>query len=124
MILKTDTDTGGETYVGNDLELLALAVLGLRDRLFQPGDTLAVEFLSTGDAQVQLATVSTHERAELLADVLQNAQSVVLGQGGEEVLERVALVATTRELLQLGHDFLLVGRRQSRGSDDRSQLAV
>lgn len=82
-----------------------------------------VKYLSTGDVQVQLAPVSTHESAELLANVLQNTQSVVLGQRGEEVLDGVPLV-TTSELLEFRHDLLLVSTRQSRGTDDRSQLAV
>lgn len=67
--------------------------------------------------------MSTHESAELLANILQNTQSVVLGQRGEEVLEGVSLV-TTSELLEFRHDLLLVSTRQSRGTDDRSQLAV
>lgn len=127
LLSQTRTETTwiqGGTHVGDDLELLALAVLGLRNSLFETRDALAVEFLSRSDVQVELAAVSTHQGAELLADVLEDAQAVVLGQGGEEVLEGVALVATARELLQLGDDFLLVGACQGRCPDDRCQLAV
>lgn len=79
--------------------------------------------LSTGDVQVDLTTVSTHKGTELLANAFQNAQPVVLSQGVEEVLEDVTLV-TTRELLELTNNLLLVRSREGRGADDRGQLAV
>ena len=67
--------------------------------------------------------MSTHKGTELLANAFQNAQPVVLSQGVEEVLEDVTLV-TTRELLELTNNLLLVRSREGRGANDRGQLAV
>ena len=67
--------------------------------------------------------MSTHESTELLADSLQNTQPVVLGQGGQEVLQDVTLVSTS-DLLELLDDGLLVVGREGRGADDGGELAV
>lgn len=72
-------------------------------------------YRSAGDGHLDLTLGSTHQGAKLLAHALKNAQTVVLGQGGEEVLHGLAL--HTKGLLQLGNDLLLVlsaegGRRQ------------
>lgn len=67
--------------------------------------------------------MSTHESAELLTDGLQNTQPVVLGQGGQEVLQDVTLVSTS-DLLELLDDGLLVVGREGRGTDDGGELAV
>lgn len=67
--------------------------------------------------------MSTHKGTELLANAFQNAQPVVLSQGVEEVLKDVTLV-TTRELLELTNNLLLVRSREGRGANDRGQLAV
>lgn len=65
----------------------------------------------------------THQRPELVTDALQHAQPVVLGQRAQEVLQDLALVAAD-QLLQLGHDLLLVADGQGRRADDGGQLAV
>lgn len=67
--------------------------------------------------------MSTHESAELLTDSLQNTQPVVLGQGGQEVLQDVTFVSTS-DLLELLDDGLLVVGREGRGTDDGGELAV
>lgn len=64
-----------------------------------------------------------HQRPELVTDALQHAQPVVLGQRAQEVLQDLALVAAD-QLLQLGHDLLLVADGQGRRADDGGQLAV
>ena len=80
-------------------------------------------YLSTGDVQLNLTTVSTHESRELLADTLEQTETVVLSEGVEEVLEDVGLVGTSN-LLQLLDDLLLVTDSEGRGGDDAGQLAV
>lgn len=67
--------------------------------------------------------MSTHEGGELVADTLEETETVVLSQSSEEVLEDVALVGTGN-LLQLLDDLLLVGDSEGRGGDDGGQLAV
>jgi len=66
---------------------------------------------SAGDSQLDLAPSSAHQLAELMADALQETQSVVLGEGGEEVLDGVGLVLPAGVLLELGNDggFVLGG---------------
>lgn len=66
----------------------------------------------------------THKGTELLANTLKSTQPIVLGQSVEEVLQDVALVSATGELLQLGNDLLLVGGGEGRGADDGGELAV
>jgi len=67
--------------------------------------------------------VSAHESSELLADTLEGAQTVVLGQSSEEVLQNVTLVGTGN-LLELGNDLLLVGVGEGWGTEDSTQLLV
>lgn len=67
--------------------------------------------------------MSTHESGELLADTLEETETVVLSQSVEEVLEDVALVGTSN-LLQLLDNLLLVGDSEGRGGEDGDQLAV
>ena len=80
-------------------------------------------YLSTVNGKINLTTVSTHESTELLANSLQNTQPVVLGQGGQEVLQDVTLVSTS-DLLELLDDGLLVVGGEGRGADDGGELAV
>lgn len=79
--------------------------------------------LSGGDAQLDLAAVSAHQSAELLADALEGAETVVLGKSGEEVLQDVGLVGTG-DLLELLNDLLLVGDGQGGSAEDGGQLGV
>lgn len=137
-------------YLGDNLELLALAEVGLGDGLLETVDGLLVKFLgffvssgsrqyksaqsetgsaeyrgmylSAGDVEVDLTTVSTHQSRKLLADTLQQTQTVVLSKGLEEVLDNVTLV--TGKLLELLDDLGLVGGSQGGSGDETGQLAV
>lgn len=82
-------------------------------------------YRSTRDGQLNLALGSTHQLPKLLADALQQAQSVVECQGVEEVLHGFPLVARcSGVLLQLGDDGGLVLDAEGRCLHDRSQLGV
>jgi hypothetical protein len=112
-----------EAYLGDNLELLALAVLRLGNGLLEAVDGLGVELLSGGDAQLDLAAVSAHQGSELLADTLEGAETVVLSESGEEVLQDVGLIGTG-DLLELLNDLLLVGDGQGGSAEDGVQLGV
>lgn len=82
-----------------------------------------ITHLSTGNAELDLTTVSAHQSRKLLHNSLQQAQTVVLSQGVEEVLHNVALVRAGN-LVELLHDLLLVAGREDRGLEDGGQLGV
>ena len=77
---------------------------------------------SAGDGHLDLAAGRGHQLGELLGDALEDAQTVVVGQGGEEVLD--GRVGGARLLLELGDDGRLVGGSQGRGAEDAGQLGV
>jgi hypothetical protein len=79
--------------------------------------------LGGGDVQLDLTAVSAHEGSELLADGLKGTETVVLGQGEEEVLQDVTLVGTG-DLLELGDDLELVGMGEGGSTEDGTQLGV
>lgn len=135
-----------KAYLGDNLKLLALAILRLGDSLLDAGDGLVIEFLdpsqystiaaphriicngkktnlSRSDIKLNLTTVSTHESRELLTDTIQLAQPVILSEHGEEVLHNTALVGAD-QLLQLLDDLLLVVGGEGGGADDGCELAV
>ena len=132
-----------KTYLGDNLELLALAELGLGDGLFNALDGLVVEFLSTafsiflpfsitnilrtylstGNAQLNLALVRTNKRLKLLNHTLQQSQTVVLSQSSQEVLENLVLVAAGNGL-QFLDDLLLVADTQSRCVENGGEFGV
>lgn len=78
--------------------------------------------LSAGDNHLDLAAGSRDNLAKLLRNALQEAQSVVLGEGFEEVLERGA--AGTGLLDELGHDRRPVGGGQGGRGEDDIELGV
>lgn len=78
--------------------------------------------LSAGDGHLNLTTDSRDNPAKLLNHAVQETQSVVLGEGVEEVLE--GGTAGTGVLDELGHDGRSVGGGQSRGGEDGNQLGV
>lgn len=91
----------------------------LKSRIFQnPWQT----HLSAGNGHLNLATGSSDDLAKLLSDALQEAQSVVLGEGVEEVLEGGA--AGTGLLDELGNNRGLVGGGQGGSGQDCAQLGV
>jgi hypothetical protein len=79
-------------------------------------------YLGAGDHHLDLAAGGAHELAELAADSGKEAQTVVLSEGGEEVLDGLARGAGV--LLQLGDDGALVGGGQGRGLEDGDELGV
>lgn len=79
---------------------------------------------SAGDSQLDLAPSGAHQLAELMADALQETQSVVLGEGVEEVLDGVGLVLAAGVLLELGNDGGLVLGGERWRKHDLGQLGV
>lgn len=77
---------------------------------------------SAGDGHLDLTAGRGHQLAELLGDALEDAQTVVVGQGGEEVLD--GRVGGAYLLLELGDDGRLVGVGQGRGAEDADQPGV
>lgn len=74
------------------------------------------------DRHLDLAAGGAQELVELGADAAEQGQAVVLGEGVEEVLDR--LVGGAGALLELGDDGGLVGGAQGRGPEDGRQLGV
>jgi hypothetical protein len=77
-----------------------------------------------GHSQLDLASSGAHQLAELLANTLQKTQSVIVGEGGQEVLDGVVLVRASGVLLQLGDDLGLVLGAQRRRRQDGGELGV
>ncbi len=80
------------------------------------------KYLSTGDHQLDLTTVSAHKSTELVDDLVQQTETVVLSKCAKEVLDDVTLVSS--DLLELCDDGLLVGDSEGRGGDDAGELGV
>lgn len=80
------------------------------------------KYLSTGDNQLDLTAVSAHESTELVDNLVQQAETVVLGECAKEVLDDVTLISS--DLLELRDDGLLVGNSEGRGGDDAGELGV
>ena len=78
--------------------------------------------LSTDDLHLDLTAGSGHDLVELLADTLEEAETVVLGEGVEEVLDGGGAGAGL--LGELGDDGGLVLVAQGRGLEDGGQLGV
>lgn len=78
--------------------------------------------LSAGDSHLNLTTGSRDNLAKFLNHAVQETQSVVLGEGVEEVLE--GGTAGTGLLDELGHDGRSIGGGQGRGGEDGNQLGV
>jgi hypothetical protein len=115
-------DNLGLDLVG-DLELLALAdVGGLGDGALKAVESLVVEGLGADDLHLDLAAGGGHDLGKLLADALEEAEAVVLGESGEEVLDGGGAGAGL--LLELGNDGGLVLGAQGRGRKDSGQLGV
>lgn len=78
--------------------------------------------LGAGDGHLNLATGSRDNLAKLVNDAVQETQSVVLGEGVEEVLERGTAGAGLLD--ELGRDGRSVGGGQRRSGQDGDQLGV
>ncbi|KAG9796261.1 hypothetical protein KCU88_g226, partial [Aureobasidium melanogenum] len=83
-----------------------------------------VPYLSTGNNDFHLTTGGAHQGAKLLTGSLEQAEPVVLGESGQKVLDRAALVGATGVFLQLRHNLRLVRVRQGWGRQDRLQFRV
>lgn len=80
-------------------------------------------YLSAGDDEFHLAARGADDLGKLVGDALEEAEAVVRGQGGEEVLDRL-VGSAAQGLLQLGHDGALVGLIQRGRRQDGSQLGI
>ena len=79
-------------------------------------------YLSAGNSELDLTTGGRDDGRELLNNTGDEAQSVVLGEGGEEVLN--GLVLGVDLLCELINDSLLVGLGEGRGVQDGGELGV
>lgn len=84
--------------------------------------TSRLTYLGAGNGDLNLAAGGGHDGSELLANAGEEAQSVVLGESVEEVLD--GLVVGTDLLAELLDDGGLVGDGQGRGVKDSSELGV
>ena len=66
----------------------------------------------------------THELFKVVTHALQYAQSIVLGQSVEEILDCAALVHAAGVLLELSHDLRFVARGQGGCAEDGGQLVI
>jgi hypothetical protein len=106
-----------------DLELLTLAdVRGLGDSSLKSVECSLVERLSAGNSELDLTTGGRDDGGELVDNTGDETKSVVLGEGGEEVLDGLVLgVDLLDELIDNG---LLVGIGEGRGPQDGDKLGV
>lgn len=80
-------------------------------------------YSSRGDDQLGLTLLGAHQGGELLANTLEDAQSVVLGKSLEEVLDGLILLSANL-VLELGNDLGLVGEAESGSDKDLLELGV
>ena len=80
-------------------------------------------YLSGGDGHLDLTTGSRHDLTELLADTTEDAKTVVLGEGVEEVLDG-GVLASARLLGELSDDGRLVLGGEGRSGEDGGQLGI
>lgn len=90
--------------------------------LLRISDGLRHTYLSAGDGDLDLTAGGGDEGGELLNDAGEEAESVVLGEGVEEVLDGLAGGAGLLD--ELLNDGGLVGVGQGRGGEDGDQLGV
>ena len=113
------------TYLWCDLQLLALAnILALANSRLQLLHNLVVQRCGRCDSQLNLALRRADQLRKLLAHALEDAQTVVLGKGVEEVGDGVGLVLDAGGLLELLHNLLLVLDGKSGRLDDAGELGV
>lgn len=114
-----------ETHLRHNLQLLPLPnIPALADSSLKLLDDLPIQRRSAGDRHLHLPARGSHDDTKLLAHALEHRQPVVLGQGVEEVLDRVGLVLHGNCLLELGDDGFLVGDAEGGRGQDRLQAGV
>lgn len=74
-------------YPVDNLQSLALCNLGALQSLFQPVQSLGVEGLGTGDHDLELTPVGSHEGVEVGKDLGCGRETAILGEDREEVGE-------------------------------------
>jgi len=79
-------------------------------------------YLSAGHHNLHLTASSAHQLGKLGDNTRQKAQTVVLGEGAEEIFDRLALDA--RSLDELSNNGAFVGGAQRRGIKDADKLLV
>ena len=89
---------------------------------FYASRRLSGTYGSGSDGHLDLTAGSAHKSVELGANTLEESQSVVLGEGLEEVLD--GLVCTTDVLLELSDNLALVLSRQSWRLHDLAELGI
>lgn len=113
------------TYLVGDLQLLSLTnIRALAHGALEAVEGLVVELLGRGDDHLDLALGGGHELAELGADALQDGEAVVLGQGLEEVLDRLVVGGHGGGLFELLNDLVLVRGGEGGRVQDRGELGV
>lgn len=82
------------------------------------------KYLGAGDDQFDLTTGRSDDLSELLADAGQYSETVVLCEGGKEVLDSFVVTRRAHGLLQLGDNAALVGVGQGGRGKDGGELGV
>jgi hypothetical protein len=113
------------TSLGDNFDLLPVAVLALAHRRLQPLYHPLLQPSRTGDDQLHLPTMRAHQLAKLLTYSLQQPQPVIIRQRPEEVLHRPTFVGAGAGVsLQLGDDGGFVGLGEGWGVEDGGELWV
>ncbi len=96
-------------YLGHHFQLLALPhILALANRIFKLPQDLLIQRRRTGDGHLYLTLMSPHELGKILSNTLKRAESVVLGECAQEILNHAVLVLATSVLQQLISNAFLV----------------
>jgi hypothetical protein len=81
-------------------------------------------YRSTGNEHFHLSFCGAHQSAEFVTHALEQAEAVVLGQDGEEVLDCAGLVGAAGVLFEFGDDLGLVGVGECGRAEDGLEFGV
>jgi hypothetical protein len=84
----------------------------------------ASTYRSTGNEHFHLSFCGAHQSAEFVTHALEQAEAVVLGQDGEEVLDCAGLVGAAGVLFEFGDDLGLVGVGECGRVEDGLEFGV
>jgi len=101
-----------------------LTVLTLPHRRLQPLQHLLIQLRSTRHNELHLPSTGPHEHLELLTRAGQDAQPVVLGQCGQEILDGTGLIGAAGVTLKLLHDLLFIADGEGGGRQYGGKLGV